>query len=188
MISHSDNHSPCRHQGREDGGEEQGPEEEQGAPELHGGGGDVGVAGSVDADVDVVINCQCGNGPLRPMGTADPSVERCHWPARGVERTGREIRISNQERLLRIREIRLPFYSSSNLALVGRSKRYDEPLFLRSVWISGHTNCQSSSKLLEVNCGENTVNLIHNMACISCSNNHAHRLLNQTGFASSTFH
>ena len=74
MISHSDNHSPCRHQGGEDGGEEQRPEKEQGAPELHGGGGDVGVAGSVDAVVDVV-NCQCGNGPLRPMGTADPSVE-----------------------------------------------------------------------------------------------------------------
>ena len=75
MISPSASvsHSPCGHEGGENGGKEQSPEKEQGAPELHGGGkGDVGVAGTVDADVDVVNNVY---GPLWPMGIADPSVE-----------------------------------------------------------------------------------------------------------------
>ena len=46
--------------------------------------------------------CQCGNGPLRPMGGADPSVEWRHWSAQSVERGEREFWISNQGRNKRI--------------------------------------------------------------------------------------
>ena len=46
--------------------------------------------------------CQCGNGPLRPMGGADPSVEWRHWSAQSVERGERDFWISNQGRNKRI--------------------------------------------------------------------------------------